>query len=534
MTVEQTDRDGTGPLRPRHPPSVPLADLVRLLDTLDPAGADTRGGPVDALIRVTGITQDSRDVVTGDLYVARAGGRTHGATHAPAARAAGAVAALTDAAGAARCRDAGLATVVATDPGAVAGAVAHDLYGHPAAAMTMIGITGTNGKTTTSFFVEAALRALGRRPGLIGTVAVKIGGPTEAESTVRAAARTTPESTELAATLATMREAGCDAVVMEVSSHALSLARVDGIHFTAAGFLNLAADHLDLHGDMESYFAAKASLFAAHRATVGVVDVDTGWGRRLASLAPIPVVTVSIAGTPGQPSDGGHPADVGVDELTVDPTGGTHATIRLPHGRSVPVHVEMPGLHNLADAVMAVTLVDCIGGDPALAAGAITHARVPGRMERFELPTGAVAFVDYAHTPEAITSALAALVRPAGARILAVAGCGGDRDPGKRRPMGAALARGADVVVVTDDNPRSEDPAGIRAAALAGVRSTGFAGELVEIGDRAAAIAFTLDRALPGDVVIVLGKGHEQGQDVAGIVHPFDDREQIRRWTAAA
>jgi len=510
---------------------VSVADLVLLLDTLDPAGADGRRGSIGPQVRVTGITQDSRDVVPGDLYVARAGGRTHGAAHARAARAAGAVAALTDAAGVARCRDAGLATLVTSDPGAVAGAVAHDLYDHPAAAMTMIGVTGTNGKTTTSFFVEAALRALGHRPGLIGTIATKVGGATDAESTVRMSTRTTPESTELAATLATMREAGCDAVVMEVSSHALALARVDGIRFAAAGFLNLAEDHLDLHGDMESYFAAKASLFAARRSAVGVVDVDTGWGRRLASRAPIPVVTVSITGAP---TGTVHPADVGVEEITIDPTGGTHATIRLPHGRSVPVDIEMPGLHNLADAVMAVTLVDCIGGDPAVAAGAIAHARVPGRMERFELPNGAVAFVDYAHTPEAITSALAALVRPADARIFAVAGCGGDRDPGKRGPMGAALARGADVVVVTDDNPRSEDPARIRAAAIAGVGSTGFAGELVEIGDRAAAIAFALDRAQPGDVVIVLGKGHEQGQDVAGTIHPFDDREQIRRWARTA
>jgi UDP-N-acetylmuramoyl-L-alanyl-D-glutamate--2,6-diaminopimelate ligase len=530
VTAPQSDRDRARPLRPRQPPSVPVADLVRLLDTLDPPGADARRGPVEHDVRVTGITQDSRAVEPGDLYVARAGGRTHGADHAGLARAAGAVAALTDTDGAARCRDAGLATLVATDPAAVAGPLAHELYGHPAAAMTMIGITGTNGKTTTSFFVEAALRALGHRPGLIGTIAVTIAGPTAGESTVRPAARTTPESTELAATLATMREAGCDTVVMEVSSHALALARVDGIHFAAAGFLNLAEDHLDLHGDMESYFAAKASLFATHRASVGVVDIDTGWGRRLASRAPIPIVTVSTAGRPG---DGGHAADVGVDELTVDATGGTHATIRLPHGRAVPVDIEMPGLHNLADAVMAVTLVDCIGGDPAVAAGAIATARVPGRMERFDLPGGAVAFVDYAHTPEAITSALAALVRPAGARILAVAGCGGDRDPGKRGPMGAALARGADVVVVTDDNPRSEDPAGIRAAALAGARSTGFAGELVEIGDRAAAIVFALDRAAPGDVVIVLGKGHEQGQDVAGTIHPFDDRERIRAWVAA-
>lgn len=530
MTADQADRDDRRPLRPQKPPSVRLADLVVLLGTLDPAGAQLRRGEVDEEVRVTGITQDSRDVVAGDLYVARAGGRTHGAAHAEGARLAGAVAALTDAAGAARCRDAGLVTVIATDPGAVAGPVAHDLYGHPAAAMTMIGITGTNGKTTTSFFVEAGLRALGHRPGLIGTIAVKVGGSPGAASTVRLASRTTPESTELAAILATMREAGCDVVVMEVSSHALSHARVDGIHFAAAGFLNLADDHLDLHGDMESYFAAKASLFAADRAAVGVIDVDTDWGRRLASQISIPVVTISTTRTPS--GEGQVSPDVAVEALRVDPTGGTRAVIRLSDQRAVPVHVAMPGLHNLADAVMAVTLIDCIGGDPAIAARALANAGVPGRMERFELPCRAVAFVDYAHTPEAITSALAALVRPAGAQILAVAGCGGDRDPGKRAPMGAALARGADVVVITDDNPRSEDPATIRAAALDGVRSTGFDGELVEIADRAAAIAFALARARPGDVVIVFGKGHEQGQDVAGTVHPFDDRDQIRRWTA--
>ncbi len=217
-------------------------------------------------------------------------------------------------------------------------------------------------------------------------------------------------------------------------------------------------------------------------------------------------------------------------DVEVGADGTLHAVLTGTDGVAVAVRVAMPGLHNLADAAMAIAVVEAVGGDPGTAALAIADARVPGRMERFALPDGAAAYVDFAHTPEAITSALTALVPAPGGRVIAVAGCGGDRDPGKRGPMGAALARGADVVIVTDDNPRSEDPSTIRAAAVAGARAAATAAEIVEIGDRAAAIRAGLDRARSSDVVIVLGKGHEQGQDVGGVVHPFDDREQIRQW----
>ena len=359
MTAELSADDGTRPLRPRQPPSLRLGEVARELDALDPAGARGRSplSAPEAELVVTGITQSSGDARPGDLYVARPGGRAHGADHAVAARASGALAALTDAGGARRCRDAGLTTLVADDPGAVAGPLGHFLYGHPADAMTMIGVTGTNGKTTTTFFIEAALGALGRRPGLIGTIMTRFAAG-DGSVTTRNAARTTPEATELAGTLAAMREAGCTDVVMEVSSHALSLGRVDGIRFDCAGFLNLAEDHLDLHGDMEHYFAAKASLFTSGRTRTAVVDVDTDWGRRLAAEAPIPVVRLSI-----DPAHAGNPvvADVTVTDVDMAADGTIHAVLTGTGGVAVAVRVAMPGLHNLADAAMAIAVVETVG-----------------------------------------------------------------------------------------------------------------------------------------------------------------------------
>jgi UDP-N-acetylmuramoyl-L-alanyl-D-glutamate--2,6-diaminopimelate ligase len=302
---------------------------------------------------------------------------------------------------------------------------------------------------------------------------------------------------------------------MEVSSHALVQGRVGGVRFAAAGFTNLGRDHLDFHGDLESYFRAKALLFDG-RAAVEVVDVDDEHGRRLAAKGG--VVTVSTAG---------RDADWTASGIAAAADGGSTFTLRGPDGRARDARVLLPGAFNVANAALAVALLDAVGVDLDRALEGIATTVVPGRMEPVDAGQPFVAVVDYAHTPDAVATALTAL-RGAGHRVVTVLGAGGDRDAGKREAMGRAAAEGSAVVVVTDDNPRSEDPATIRAAVLAGARGAGTGADVLEVGDRRAAIAEAVALARPGDAVLVAGKGHETGQEVAGGVTPFDDREVLR------
>lgn len=472
---------------------------------------------------VTGVTHDSRAVRPGDLYAALSGARTHGARFAAAARAAGAVACLTDAEGAAEGRAAGLATYVVADPRRVLGPLAAWLYGDPAAGLTTIGVTGTNGKTTTAYLLEAGLRAAGRVTGLVGTIETRIGDE------VVPSVRTTPESTDLQALFAVMRERGVDAVAMEVSSHALALGRVDGTTYDVAVFTNLSADHLDFHHDLESYFLAKAELFTPQRARHAVVDVDDAHGARLVELAAaagLPVTTVSPSGRAA--------ADWVVRDLTVAP-GGSTFTLTGPGG-AVAAGTRLPGAFNVDNAALAVTALAVAGLDPATAAaGVLACPGVPGRMERVDTGSELLALVDYAHSPDALERLLATsrdLVAPGG-RLLVVLGAGGDRDAFKRPVMGEIAARDADIVVLTSDNPRSEDPAAIIAALREGADRAARADVVVEL-ERRAAITRAVALARPGDVVVVAGKGHEQGQEIAGVVHPFDDRVVLREALVAA
>jgi UDP-N-acetylmuramoyl-L-alanyl-D-glutamate--2,6-diaminopimelate ligase len=315
---------------------------------------------------------------------------------------------------------------------------------------------------------------------------------------------------------------GVDAVVMEVSSHALVQGRVGGVRFAAAGFTNLGRDHLDFHGDLESYFQAKALLFDG-RAAVEVVDIDDAAGRRLADRPDRPSpVTVST-------TDGAS-ADWTATGIEAAPDGGSTFTLSGPGGRSWPARLLLPGRFNVANAVLAVALLDGIGVPVEDAIAGLAETVVPGRMEPVDAGQSFVAVVDYAHTPDAVATALAALRGATSGRLITVLGCGGDRDAGKRGAMGAAAAAGSDVLVVTDDNPRSEDPATIRAAMLAGAAEVPERerAEVVEVGDRRTALATAVGLARPGDTLLVAGKGHETGQEIAGELLPFDDRTVLR------
>lgn len=487
--------------RPRITVPTRLGDLAARLRIEAPQASE---------IAVTGVTHASDDVRPGDLYAALRGSRRHGAEFVPAAAAAGAVAVLTDPAGAAAAEAAGLPALIVPDPRAVLGAVAAAVYGEPSEALTVIGITGTAGKTSTTYLVESGLRAAGRTSGLIGTVETRLG------DLVLDSVRTTPEATDLHALLAVARERGVDAMVMEVSSHALAMGRVGGVRFAVGGYTNFGRDHLDFHADVDDYFAAKARLFDG-RCAVEVLNLDDPALRPLLKPG---TVTYSAAGDPA--------ATWRATE--VDGSGfAQRFTAVGPNDIAVEAGVALPGQHNIANALLAIAALVAVGVDPATAAWGVAACRhVPGRLERVDAPGPVRGVVDYAHKPDAIVAALTALrgLTAAGGRLICVIGAGGDRDRSKRSVMGAAAARGADVVVVTDDNPRTEDPAAIRAEVLAGAVREGAA-QVVEVADRRAAIAEAVRLAAPGDVVAVLGKGHERGQEVGGQVHPFDDRVEL-------
>lgn len=507
--------------RPRQPVGRTLAEIADLVAGLvDPVVGSVVGSvpaPVGsaAATRVTGLTLSSQRVAPGDLYAALPGARAHGIAYLADALAAGAVAVLTDQAGASAV-PAGVPVLVVEHPRSVLGEVSAYVYGRPAERLTLIGVTGTQGKTTVTRLAEGGLLGAGVAAAVIGTVGTRLLGRDVRTSL------TTPEAPDLHGLFARMVEEGVAACAMEVSSHALVMGRVDGVVFDVAVFTNLGRDHLDFHADVEDYYAAKASLFTARRARRGLVFVDDEHGRRLAGEAEIPVRTLSLR-------------DPAADWRAIDVHGtatGSGFTIAGPDGLRIPAGSPLPGEFNVANTLAAVAACAEAGYDAAAVAAAVARGPgVPGRLERVEAGQEFVVVVDYAHKPDAIEAMLAALRPLTAGSLLVVLGAGGDRDAGKRPLMGEAAARLADVLVVTDDNPRSEDPAAIRAAVLAGTR--GGRAEVVEIGDRRAAIRAALRRAVAGDVVVVAGKGHETGQAVAGTVHPFDDRVVVAEELAA-
>jgi UDP-N-acetylmuramoyl-L-alanyl-D-glutamate--2,6-diaminopimelate ligase len=497
-------------IRPARQQPRPLSDLSALLG-VRLASVGNSFSPND-LGCVRGVTLDSRAVQPGDLYVALPGTRVHGAAFCADAAAAGAVAVLTDSDGRARAVASGVPVFVVADPRARLGEVACWVYGNPSSRLRLIGVTGTSGKTTSTYLLESGLRAAGHTTGLIGGVETRIGDQRAPSSL------TTPEAPDLQALFAVMAERGVSAAAMEVSSHSLALGRVAGTGFDVAVFTNLSQDHLDFHADIEDYFRAKASLFVPP--VIGVVNIDDRYGRRLASQAPVPVTTFSAAGQEG--------ADWRAADVRSGADGSTFRVIG-PGGVEADVSVGLAGAFNVANTLGAlVALVEAgVGLDDAVT-GVAACPGVPGRLER--VPAAGLdltAFVDYSHKPAAVEAVLRSLRPVTRGSLIIVLGCGGDRDRAKRPMMGAAAASLADVAILTSDNPRSEDPLAILAAMLDGVLSVPQperARVIVE-PDRAAAIWQAVSLAGPGDVIVVAGKGHETGQYVGGAVLPFDDRQ---------
>lgn len=481
---------------------------MRLSELLTKAGFDSESGALPDLgaVEIQAVTHDSAQVEPGGAFIALPGQRTHGARFADEACARGARVIFTDGAGALMIRkeSAALSCPVVELP-EIRQAMAHlaaACFGNPAKQLAMLGVTGTNGKTSVSFLVAQALRSGGRSCGVIGTLGSFLG-----DTPVNSGSRTTPESPDLQRTLASMARDGADCVAMEVSSIAVCEHRVDAMMFDVMGFTGLSHDHLDYHHTMDTYFGAKSELFTPQHSRVGVVVTDGPWGRRLAKSANIPIITVNTTGARA--------------DWTIHPEGDGW----LIHGpESARLQLTIPTDFAVANSLLAIAMAHTQGIPASQAAQAVASARVPGRMELVASISGIDFVVDYAHSPDAIEQVVGAAVRDRalrGGRVIVVVGAGGDRDQHKRPAMGAAT-QGANLVIVTDDNPRHEDPAIIRRAVRQGVESVGV--PVQEIGSRSDAIAHAVETASTTDIVLILGKGHETTQEVAGEFLPFDDR----------
>lgn len=482
-------------------PDVTLGSLARAAgDLLSQVAGDEN-------IAISGVSYDSRAVSAGDLFFCIPGATADGHRFAEDAVARGAAALVVE-----REVAPAIPQVKVSDARRAMGRIAAAFFGSPADDLALLGVTGTNGKTTTAFLIESILRADGQQTGLIGTIETRVAGQ------VKPGLRTTPESLDLQGLFAEMRRAGVRGVAMEVTSHALVLHRVEAVRFRAAAFTNLSQDHLDFHRGMDDYFEAKRSLFTPERIERGAVNVDDPYGRKILADARVPLVGFGVS------TD----ADVRAEDISFTPSG-SRFTIRTPKG-DLDVETHLIGGFNVSNslAAAAVALQAGIGLD-AIEEGLRSLRAVPGRFESIDAAQPFSVVVDYAHTPDSLDNVLrAARGATREGRVICVFGCGGDRDRGKRSLMGAAAAQLSDVVIVTSDNPRSEDPRAIIDEILEGVIAHKATGPDVVTPDRAEAIRAALARAREGDVVVIAGKGHETGQEFADRTIPFDDRVVAR------
>ncbi|WP_223249118.1 Mur ligase family protein [Williamsia muralis] len=453
----------------------------------------------------SGVSVDSRQVRPGDIYVALPGNRFHGMDFVGEAARRGAVAVVSD------LPTAILPALVVARPRAVLGPLASAVYGSPSRDMDVYGVTGTNGKTSVAYLLDAALTANSRTTGLITGVDVR--GPRTSYPGVR----TTPEAPLLQETLASFRDQGVDAVAFEASSHGLAYGRVDGTYLRAGVFTNLSPDHLDFHPNMDEYFRVKASLFRAERCRLGVINVDDEYGRRLAAQIDTEMVSVSAA----DPA-----ADFYVEHVRAHARG-TSFTLRSPYGR-FPVHLQLLGSAQAVNASAAIAAVAATGNDIVSAIGGVeVLSGIPGRLESVDAGQPFLAFVDYMHNGAGQRTVLPFLRSLTSRRVIAVIGATGDRDPGKRVPLGFNAAGMADIVIVTDESPYSEDPATLRASVVAGARSA-RAAHVIEQPGRASAIDLAIGLAEKGDVVVVAGRGHSPTLISGERSEPFDDRAVVR------
>ena len=474
----------------------PAVDLERLISTLAPAEV-LHGAPVEIL----DLAYDTRSVTPGATFFCARG--EHVDRHDLAGRAveAGAAALVVE-----RPLDLDVPQLVVADARAAMARAAVEFFGHPSRELTVVGVTGTNGKTTTTFLLFSILAAAGRRPGLLGTVEVRIGGER------RPAVRTTPEAIDLQRTLREMLDAGDRSCVLEATSHGTHFRRLDGTRFAALVFTNLSQDHLDLHGTMERYFDAKRRLFVDGDPAPAAVNVGDPYGRRLAdelrALDRAPLLTFALD----------READVTPQSLELTPRGARMAV------DGIELDTPLLGRFNVENVLGAVAAARLLGLPAESVVRGVASVRgVPGRFEPVDEGQSFLVVVDYSHTPDSLENALRTARSLAGGRVICVFGCGGDRDRGKRPAMGRVASSGSDVTIVTSDNPRSEDPEAIIRDVLEGVT-----GEVEVEPDRALAIAQAVAAARSGDVVLIAGKGHEQGQESRGATVPFDDRAVAR------
>ena len=460
-------------------------------------------------LHFTGISFDSKAIQPGDIFCAFPGLNAHGADFAVEAEARGAVAILTDAAGAGKCGK--LLPLIVPNPRRAAALLSAWFYDDPMRAMFSVGITGTNGKTTTTMLLNQLWQLAGRESGLIGTVETRIGVERLASS------RTTPEAPELQALVATMRERHVRDFVMEVSSHSIALERVRGSHFNVVGFTNLTQEHLDFHGDMESYFNTKRKIFTFEFADLAVINIDSTYGAALSKSCEIPQLTLS---NKDKSADWHY---VAIDAVSA----GYQVAIRGRGGILIETLIPLHGDYNLENALMAIAIATESGMDPIDIARIVPALNgAPGRLQQVAVGQSFTALVDYAHSPDAVERVLAtarkiAEARSASSKVIAVLGCGGDRDATKRAPMGKALLAGSDIAIFTSDNPRSESAEEILEEMCKGLTIKKPHQVIV---DRRKAIESAVALASGDDILLVLGKGHEVGQEIYGVIHPFDDR----------
>jgi UDP-N-acetylmuramoyl-L-alanyl-D-glutamate--2,6-diaminopimelate ligase len=459
---------------------------------------------LDNQITFSGITSDDRNILPGDLFLAYPGMNSHGAQFAQSAIAKGARAVLTDTRGAEIAH--GLPMIIASNVRVAGALVSAHLYGRPMQEMESIAITGTNGKTTVSTLLHQLLQSAGRDSGLIGTVETLIGRQRYQSE------RTTPEADSLQAIAAAMSEQHMRHLVMEVSSHAMVLNRMQGSHFAIAGFTNLTQDHLDFHGDMESYYLAKAGLFTLEYADKAFINIDDPYGLRLFNSCTIPATSLSQKNV-----------HASWHYTSIVPTrAGTELTVRGAGGILIQTSTPLRGSFNLDNVLLVLAIATECGIDPLDSAALLPSLYgAPGRMEQVDRGQSFGAFVDYAHTPDAVRSVLTTAKTFTQGRVIAVLGCGGDRDTTKRPLMGKALSEGSSISIFTSDNPRSENPEEILAQMTSDVSITQPS---AVIADRATAISYAVSLCQPGDTLLILGKGHENGQEIAGQRIDFDDR----------